>query len=255
MDNNNKQPKRSKKRSHNKLLPKTVQKEVMNGIRVSNIPIKYTIEQFVDYFRHCGIAKKKTPTQYDAYFSNENESNKTKEGVLYFLHEESVQKAIEYYDNSQIEPKCFIQIEGIFSQPEDSNPNEKKYDQTREDEWDDNKLVHVVIKNMFDLKKPKDEQFFNELKEDVEEEVKAKCGSVEKVTVFNTNPEGIVIIKFKDHSAAEQCVALMNGRWFDKHQLSCDYYDGYTNYKVEETEEQKRERIARWEEYLGGSDD
>ena len=46
------------------------------------------------------------------------------------------------------------------------------------------------------------------LAEEIEAEV-AKIGDVEKVTVFENNPEGPVAVKFKEASAAEECIQVM----------------------------------------------
>lgn len=42
----------------------------------------------------------------------------------------------------------------------------------------------------------------------------------------------------------------MNGRWFAKRQLIAEYYDGFTNYDVRESEEQEEERIKKWHAWL-----
>ena len=47
----------------------------------------------------------------------------------------------------------------------------------------------------------------------------------------------------------------MNGRYFAKRQIVADYYDGFTNYKVAESEEQKKLREAAWAEFIGGDED
>jgi HIV Tat-specific factor 1 len=64
------------------------------------------------------------------------------------------------------------------------------------------------------------------------EECEAKLGKVRSIKVFRENPNGIVMIKFEKPSAAEGCIRLMNGRFFDEKELQCFYYDGKTNYDV-----------------------
>lgn len=44
----------------------------------------------------------------------------------------------------------------------------------------------------------------------------------------------------------------MNGRWFAGRRISAERWDGVTNYKVEETEQQREERLNDWERYLAG---
>ena len=42
----------------------------------------------------------------------------------------------------------------------------------------------------------------------------------------------------------------MNGRWFAGKQISVAKWDGSTNYKVEETEEEREARIKKWGMFL-----
>lgn len=45
---------------------------------------------------------------------------------------------------------------------------------------------------------------------------------------------------------------VMNGRWFGGRRITAEKWDGVTSYKVEETEQQKEERLNEWERYLAG---
>jgi HIV Tat-specific factor 1 len=47
----------------------------------------------------------------------------------------------------------------------------------------------------------------------------------------------------------------MNGRWFAKRQLIAEYYDGFTNYDVRESDEQEEERIKKWHAWLEAGDE
>lgn len=47
----------------------------------------------------------------------------------------------------------------------------------------------------------------------------------------------------------------MNGRWFAKRQLIAEYYDGFTNYDVRESDEQEEERIKKWHAWLDAGDE
>lgn len=42
-------------------------------------------------------------------------------------------------------------------------------------------------------------------------EIEGKCGAIEKITIFEGNPEGVIVIKFKLPSSARTCIDLMNG--------------------------------------------
>lgn len=71
--------------------------------------------------------------------------------------------------------------------------------------------------------------FFDELQEDLGEEC-GRLGPLEKVTIFERHPEGVVILKYATAFAAEQCVKLMNNRFFAGRKLQCFYWDGATDY-------------------------
>jgi HIV Tat-specific factor 1 len=82
--------------------------------------------------------------------------------------------------------------------------------------------------------------------------VSFRCLGSHKVSFKSQyNPEGVVAVKFKDPIAANRCIQVMNGRWFGGRSITAEYYDGVTNYKVEESEEQKKRRLASWAKYLG----
>ena len=93
-----------------------------------------------------------------------------------------------------------------------------------------------------------------DMKEDIKEEC-SKHGEVELVAVFENNPEGVVTIKFADSVAAARCIEVMDGRFFAQKKITAFYYDGFTNYKVDESEEQKKLREAAWNKYLQEEDD
>lgn len=120
------------------------------------------------------------------------------------------------------------------------------YNQSKELEWDAEGEKHVVLRGMFTLDEVYSQtDFVKELKEDIREEAET-LGKVESVAVFEFNPEGIAVIKFADSYAAEKCVKLMDGRFFSGRQIKAELYDGYSNFKVEETEEMKQKRIQKW---------
>lgn len=73
-------------------------------------------------------------------------------------------------------------------------------------------LKIIVLQNMFSLQEVKSSSvnadFLVEpnFKEELMSDVRSGCepfGVVEKVTIFDTNPDGIVVVKFKSANAAE----------------------------------------------------
>lgn len=59
----------------------------------------------------------------------------------------------------------------------------------------------------------------------------SKIGKIKRIRFFEDHPDGVVEIKFEHDKDAEQCIAIMNGRFFDQRSLICEYWDGETDYK------------------------
>lgn len=82
---------------------------------------------------------------------------------------------------------------------------------------------------MFDPSDFSDESFSDELETDVATEC-GKCGQIEKITVFSKHPKGVVIVKFNTSYASQECVKLMDGRFFGGKKLRCYFWDGATDF-------------------------
>lgn len=188
------------------------------------------------------------------------------EALITYFKPESVPLALTVLDGSDFRYKRPIKVtEAKFNQTAISRKDKKKklankrgkkkrvrYDQSKELSWEEESRVHVVLKHLFDPKEGwTDINFVDDLKADVREECE-KFGEVELVAVFENNPEGVVTIKFKEPSGAARCIEVMEGRYFAGKKISADYYDGFTNYKVEESEEQKKLRAEAWAKFIEG---
>jgi HIV Tat-specific factor 1 len=112
-------------------------------------------------------------------------------------------------------------------------------------------LVTVVLKNMFTM----DEMAENaDLKHELQEDVRDECnriGPVDKVRVFHTNPEGVIVVKYKNPDDCKSCIKKMHGRWFGGRQITAEAWDGITDFLVkqhalEETEEEQQARLERY---------
>lgn len=64
------------------------------------------------------------------------------------------------------------------------------------------------------------------------------------------HPEGIVSVAFKEFEAADSCVLQMNQRWYAGKQLQVGQWDGITNFQVEETDQEREERLSKWEKFF-----
>jgi len=127
----------------------------------------------------------------------------------------------------------------------------KRIDQSKEFGWEDEeKRKHVILKNVFHPDNSAgDPNFFLDLKNDIKEEC-SKLGHVESVKVFERNALGVVAVKFKNGEAAARCLGLMNGRVFDGHKISAEWYDEITNYAVSEKPEDEKVRIDAFGKWL-----
>lgn len=95
--------------------------------------------------------------------------------------------------------------------------------------------------------------FYKALENDVFEKCSSDFGTVTSVKVFERNKEGAVIVKFGHTSSAQMCVQVLDGKTFDNRPIKAELYDGYTDFEVPETEEDRILREKLWNEYLNKS--
>lgn len=99
------------------------------------------------------------------------------------------------------------------------------------------------------LFKPQDFQdpaFSDELEGDLASECE-KCGVIEKITLFSSNPRGVAVVKFSTSYAAQECIRLMNGRFFGGSKLKCYFWDGVSNFSISAQSEQAAEEEEKAE--------
>ncbi|WKX91210.1 hypothetical protein Q1695_009775 [Nippostrongylus brasiliensis] len=93
-----------------------------------------------------------------------------------------------------------------------------------------------------------------DLKEEVQESC-SKYGTVKKVVVYDTNPEGVVTVTFETTDCSDMAVKMLNGRIVDGRRLEVALWDGKTRYKMEESEEDRKRRLEAWQNYIKGEND
>jgi HIV Tat-specific factor 1 len=192
------------------------------------------------------------------------------DGVVSYLKKESVELAIKLRDGAHIRPGVAVTVsKAVYDIKPGYQPKKRAKtdaattaaaEQQKELGWEEEEgdggkpNVHVVLKGMFTLEDTLNEGpgFVKELREDVASEAGRVSGGsgVASVTVFEHNPEGVVVVKFHEPVAAARCIAAMDGRFFAGRRISATPYDRRTNFKVEETEEHKRLRLERWQKWL-----
>jgi HIV Tat-specific factor 1 len=69
-----------------------------------------------------------------------------------------------------------------------------------------------------------------ELKQDVREESE-KIGEVTNVVLYDAEKDGIMSVRFAEEDDAQECVRIMNGRYFDGRKIEAEIYDGKVRYK------------------------
>lgn len=74
-----------------------------------------------------------------------------------------------------------------------------------------------------------------------------------QVKLYHTHPDGIVSLKYSTADAAQQCIKVMDGRFFGGRQVKAHLWDGFSNYHVEkkaETAEEQARRLERFAQEL-----
>lgn len=81
---------------------------------------------------------------------------------------------------------------------------------------------HILVRNMFDKDEETDDRWWDDIKEDVEEEC-SKYGKVTNVVVMHTIPGGMVYVSFEREDMAKAAATALEGRWFAQRQLHVEY--------------------------------
>jgi HIV Tat-specific factor 1 len=94
----------------------------------------------------------------------------------------------------------------------------------------------------------KDPALLFELKEDIRSECE-KLGEVTNIQVYDRSDEGVCSVKFKDLSAAQACVRLMNGRFFGGRRVDAKHCESFLELKTFKVKESFEDGIQRMEKY------
>lgn len=259
--------KNSKKKKKTKKKKKWTNVQDHGNVYITGLPSDVTVEELIEYFAACGVIKpdlKGTP-RVKVY---RNPSGVPKgDGLVCFAHEASVNLAITLHDGAQFRPNVKITVQKAdFQQKGDyvakslstadvEAIQKQKLEQKKKMGWTEgnqtiDKRRIVVLKHMFlpdeALQYP---NFYNGIRQEIGYELERVCGRIEKMTVFEGSPEGVIAVKFTEPAFAESCIQEFDGRWYAFRQLAAAYFDG-TDYRVKETEEEKKARIAKFGDWL-----
>lgn len=151
------------------------------------------------------------------------------DALVSYIKEESVELAKEMLDQREIKPGFKISIDRAkFEQKGDYIPRKKveidkinlikqKTDQEKLLSWnegednDDKGLKIVILTHVFTLEESQQEEnYFRDLELDIKDECETKLGPIQRLKIFENNPQGVILIKFKNSTSADECIKVKN---------------------------------------------
>lgn len=256
-----------------------VEQQNARSVYLSGLPVDITVDEIHEFCKRGGLVQKDEQGNPRIKLYRDNQGQPKGDATVFYFKPESVELALDVLNERDIRTGYPVSVSRATFQKRETGLTEeekeelaKKLQQKKGKKktvaeiaqeqallWDEtgeaakNGLRIVLIKGMYTPEEAAEsgdaEEFYTDLKLEVARECEKKCGPVHKVSVFPGNREGPVVIKFKTASAAQLCVELMNGRYFAGRKLTCDYYDGKTNLKVED-EKSEEQRLQEFGDML-----
>ncbi|KAG9302907.1 hypothetical protein G9A89_022323 [Geosiphon pyriformis] len=284
MDDTGQSSKKQKPNNQGKKKPNT-------SVYVTGLPKDVSSEEIAQVFSKCGLLMEdyvKGGPRIKIY--TDEKGIPKGDAVVTYLKEESVTLACQLLDDTDLrsnEPsKIYVQLAEFKEKepkPAEAQKNvsglqpdvkvnkreiQKKIQQLgKKLEWFDEESGRrsersskmVVLKYMFTLEElEEDPGLLLELKQDIRSDCE-NLGEVTNVVLYDQEPEGIVVVKFKEQLSAEACVLKNNGRFFSGRRISAEIYDGKkkflkTNSRSNETEEEEAARLEKYAKWLEGEE-
>lgn len=240
-------------------------------VYVSNLPEDYTEEEFVDLMQKCGLVMRDPATgKMKIKLYRDTDGHLKGDALCTYIRVESVDLALKLLDGYDFKTKKIkverakFQMKGEYDpklKPKTKKRKEKqklKKMQEKLFDWRPEKMIGerakhervVIVKNLFEPSMfDKDVSLILEFQQDLREEC-SKCGQVRKVMLYDRHPEGVAQINMSCPEEADECVNLLNGRWFGKRKITAEIWDGKTKYKIAETDAEISQRLDKWDQFL-----
>lgn len=243
-------------------------------VYITGLPSDATAEELEAHFKQVGILAIDPETQRPRIKMYRDPSGAPKgDASVAFVRPESVELAVEILNEGMLRPGWPLNItKAVFHQKASTAGEKSKTEPVKKrrlneakakvaraaakqalswSEADDSGLGGkalriVVVKNMFEPSDCESAEFIEDLRKDLEIECTA-LGPLEKMTIFERHPEGVIVIKFGTAFAAEQCVKLMNGRFFAGRKLQSFYWDGSTDYTKANYKDRQTTTRTSWD--------
>jgi HIV Tat-specific factor 1 len=261
-DGDDKKSKKKPKRTH-----KTRNIKQMQTVYISGMPDDTTKDECLTFVRKCGMVLEDPHTGEPVVYLFKNDDGTLRgDGCATYLLAPSVENALLILDGAffrttmkvSVTKAVWRDIQPLIAATEKVEPK-KEVDtfakkrrvgsQLQQLGWaeSDDELPEdiesngvkkggqriAILKRVFTLADAADEpNFFAQLQSEIAQECAQRAGAVEKVTIFEHNPDGVIAIKFGNARGADKCVEVMHGRFFDGRRLECALWDGKTNFKV-----------------------
>lgn len=223
------------------------------SIYVSGLPLDTSLDEVTKCFAQCGVFKKDLHGMDKVKLYKDELGNLKGDATISYMKIESVDLAIMMRDQYQLREGNAIKVQkaeyaqkGDYKQAMETDLDKLKRKKQRQRVaetllgWNEGEdrgkgICIVILKKMFDKIQVAvgDLDYYELLQKDVQEECEANVGEVEKITVFPNSEEGVIAVRFKASASAEKCIELMNGRFFAGKSIIAEYYDGFSDYRVE----------------------
>lgn len=230
------------------------------NVYVSGLPPDVTFQELEPVFKRAGVLKLDVDTGGSKIRIYNGEDGKCKgDALVTFANSASVELAVKHLHEHELRPGCRICVQQADFDDEKKDaklskdelkelaasrkPERAKYLAAKNamkeavswsGEMDDGSGRKIIIlKHMFSFDEAAKEG--KEFYEELIEEVKAECqkiGEVVRVTPLEHHKQGIVCVKFKTSCEAEECIRVMDGRYFDGRTVEASFYDGKTDLKL-----------------------